>query len=37
MATTTQKYQILQKVSAEDNILIHPETDAGIVKYDNTA
>ena len=36
MATTTQKYQILQKVSAEDNILIHPETDAGIVKYDNT-
>ena len=37
MATTTQKYQIIQKVSAEDNILIHPETDAGIVKYDNTA
>lgn len=37
MATTTQKYQILQKVSAEDNILIHPETDADVVKYDNTA
>lgn len=37
MATTTQKYQIIQKVSAEDNILIHPETDAGIVKYDNAA
>lgn len=36
MATTTQKYQIIQKVSAEDNILIHPETDADIVKYDNT-
>ena len=35
MATTTQKYQIIQKVSAEDNILIHPETDADIVKYDN--
>lgn len=37
MATTTQKYQIIQKVSAEDNILIHPETDADVVKYDNTA
>jgi len=36
MAQTTQKYQIIQKVSENDTVLIHPETEAGVVKYDNT-
>lgn len=35
MAQTTKKYQIIQKVSATDTVLLHPETDAEIVKYDN--
>lgn len=32
MATTTKKYQIYQKTSEEDLLLIHPETDADVVK-----
>lgn len=34
MAQITNKFQIIQKVSAEDTVLIHPETEAEIVKYD---
>lgn len=34
MAQTTNKFQIIQKVSAEDTVLIHPETEADVVKYD---
>ena len=34
MATTTKKYQIFQKTSEEDLLLIHPETDAGAVKLE---
>ena len=37
MAQTTNKFQIIQKVSAEDTILIHPETEAEVVKYSGTA
>ncbi|HEY8390095.1 MAG TPA: hypothetical protein VIL26_04000 [Clostridia bacterium] len=36
MAQTTKQYQIIQKVSASDSLLLHPETDADIVLYDNT-
>ena len=36
MAQTIKKYQIIQKVSDSDSILIHPETEAGVVGYDNT-
>ena len=36
MAQTTNKFQIIQKVSAEDTILIHPETEAEVVKYKGT-
>ena len=37
MAQTTSKFQIIQKVSESDTLVLHPETDATIVKYDNTA
>ena len=37
MAQTTNKFQIIQKVSAEDTVLIHPETEAEVVKYSGTA
>ncbi|MBP5466608.1 MAG: hypothetical protein J6Y43_03495 [Clostridia bacterium] len=37
MAQTTKKYQIIQKVSASDTILLHPETDASVVKYDGSS
>ena len=37
MAQTTKKYQIIQKVSASDTVLLHPETDATVVKYDGSA
>ena len=36
MAQTKNKYQIIQKVSENDTVLLHPETEAGIVEYDNT-
>lgn len=36
MAQTKNKYQIIQKTSAEDSVILHPETDASIVEYDNT-
>ena len=36
MAQTTNKFQIIQKVSAEDTVLIHPETEAEVVKYKGT-
>ena len=35
MAQTKNKYQIIQKVSEQDTILLHPETEAGVVEYDN--
>ena len=37
MAQTTNKFQIIQKVSAEDTVLIHPETEAEVVKYSGMA
>ncbi len=37
MAQTTKKYQIIQKVSANDTVLLHPETESSVVTYDNTA
>lgn len=37
MATTTNKYQIIQKVNDTDSVILHPETEADIVTYDNTA
>lgn len=37
MATTTNKYQIVQKVNDTDSVILHPETEAGAVIYDNTA
>lgn len=36
MAQTTKKYQIIQKVSASDTVLLHPETESSVVTYDNT-
>ena len=36
MAQTTKKYQIIQKVSANDTVLLHPETESSVVTYDNT-
>ena len=36
MAQTKNKYQIIQKVSEEDTILLHPETQADVVEYDNS-
>lgn len=36
MAQTTNKFQIIQKVSETDTMVLHPETDASIVKYDGT-
>ena len=36
MAQTKNKYQIIQKVSENDTVLLHPETEAGVVEYDNT-
>lgn len=35
MAQTKQKYQIIQKVSADDTLLLYPETESEIVIYDN--
>lgn len=35
MAQTTNKYQIIQKVSATDTALLHPETEAAVVLYSN--
>lgn len=37
MSQTTRKTQIIQKVSASDTLLIHPETESDIVLYDHTA
>lgn len=37
MAQTINKYQIIQKVSASDTLLLHPETEATAVLYDKTA
>lgn len=37
MAQTTNKYQIIQKVSENDTVLLHPETEAGVVEYSNTS
>lgn len=37
MAQTVNKYQIIQKVSSTDTVLLHPETNADIVLYDNSA
>lgn len=34
MAQTTSKFQIIQKVSETDTLVLHPETDSSIVKYD---
>lgn len=31
MATTEKNYQIIQKVAADEYLLLHPETDAEIV------
>ena len=36
MAQTKNKYQIIQKVSEDDTLLLHPETEAEVVEYDNT-
>ena len=36
MAQTKNKYQIIQKVSNENTVLLHPETEAGVVEFDNT-
>ena len=36
MAQTTSKFQIIQKVSETDTLVLHPETDSTIVKYDAT-
>lgn len=36
MAQTKNKYQIIQKTSADDSVILHPETDASIVEYDNS-
>ena len=36
MAQTKNKYQIIQKVSEQDTVLLHPETEASVVEYDNT-
>ena len=35
MATTTNKYQIIQKTGEQDTVILHPETDAKVVLYDN--
>ena len=35
MAQTVNKYQIIQKVSASDTLLLHPETEAEVVLYKN--
>lgn len=37
MAQTKNKYQIIQKVSEEDTLLLHPETEAEVVEYDNSS
>lgn len=37
MAQTTNKYRIIQKVSENDTLVLHPETDAEVVKYDGSA
>ena len=37
MAQTTNKYRIIQKVSDTDTLVLHPETDAEVVKYDGSA
>lgn len=36
MAQTTSKFQIIQKVSETDTLVLHPETDSTVVKYDGT-
>ena len=36
MAQTINKYRIIQKVSETDTLVLHPETDAEVVKYDGT-
>lgn len=35
MAQTTNKYQIIQKISSDETLLIHPETEADAVLFDN--
>ena len=37
MAQTKNKYQIIQKVSEEDTLLLHPETSADAVLFDKAA
>lgn len=37
MATTIKKYQINQKQSDSDMLVLHPETDASVTLYDNAA
>lgn len=37
MAQTRKKYQIIQKTSSEDTVLLHPETEAGVVEFSNSA
>jgi len=36
MAQTTSKFQIIQKVSETDTLVLHPETDSSVVKYDGS-
>lgn len=36
MAQTTNKYQIIQKTSTTDTVVLHPETQADVVLYDGT-
>lgn len=36
MAQTTNKYRIIQKVSQDDTLLLHPETEAGVVLFDKS-
>lgn len=36
MSITTKNYQIIQKLSGGNTLVLHPETDAGVVKVDNT-
>ena len=36
MSQIKNKYQIIQKISDEDTVLLHPETDADVVEYSNS-
>lgn len=35
MSTTTKKYQIIQKLENGNTLVLHPETEASVVKVDN--